>query len=269
VPSGPPRLTPGLLAPGYEKSFYKGLRAFMGGDSAQALAHFQDASRKDARDKAVSDELFAGCLAAMAGDAAGAIPYLESVVSSDVPLPDELMHKYCPGLSVEVGITERVRAQVEMGSLSAALILAECYERVERKDEAIGLLQRLLEVEPDPALTLSLCELYADAGEWDEIVEVAAGVKNEDDLTLEVCLFQAQALIEQGMSEAALEVFRDALRARDRDAQLLKAARYGRGRLLLTLGKAAQGRKDLARVYADDPKYLDVTELLGGPPASD
>ena len=31
-----------------------------------------------------------------------------------------------------------------------------------------------------------MCELYASAGDWDEVVELAAGVANEDDLTLQI-----------------------------------------------------------------------------------
>ena len=114
------------------------------------------------------------------------------------------MSKYAPGLSIQVGITERTQVQVELGSLAAVLLLVECYERVERVEEAIGLLQQLIAIEPDPALVLSLCELLADSGAWDEVVDVAAGV-NDDDVTLEIGLFQAQALMEQGMTEPALE----------------------------------------------------------------
>jgi hypothetical protein len=43
---------------------------------------------------------------------------------------------------------------------------------------------------------------------------------------------------------------------------LLKAARCGRGRAYLRLGKKARDRKDLAAVYADDPGYRDVAHLL-------
>jgi Tfp pilus assembly protein PilF len=62
--------------------------------------------------------------------------------------------------------------------------------------------------------------------------------------------------------DAALEACRDCLRSKKRDPTLLKAARYGRGRLYLQTGKKAQGKKDLGAVYADDPKYEDVAGLL-------
>lgn len=173
------------------------------------------------------------------------------------------MAKYTPsGIDIELSITDHVTARMEMGSLAAALLLAQCYHEVGRRDDAIGLLQQLTTEEKDPVLVLSLCELYAEGEEWDEIVALAAGTQNEDDLTLEIRLLQADALRAQDMPDAALEAYRDALRSKKRDLGLLTAARYGRGKLLLAMGKKAQGRKDLAQVYADDPGFLDVADLL-------
>jgi hypothetical protein len=62
-------------------------------------------------------------------------------------------------------------------------------------------------------MTLSLCDLYAEVGAWDEIVDAAAGITNEDDVSLQVRLLQARAFEEQGRNEAALEAYRDALRS--------------------------------------------------------
>jgi hypothetical protein len=53
-----------------------------------------------------------------------------------------------------------------------------------------------------------------------------------------------------------------ALRSKKRDSELLKEARFERGKLLFELGKTAQGKKDLEHVYANDPKYRDIAELV-------
>jgi tetratricopeptide (TPR) repeat protein len=172
------------------------------------------------------------------------------------------MAKYLAGAAVAIAVTEYVRVQVPLGSLVAVLTLAELYQANGRHDEAIGLLQQLVELDPDPALVLSPCDLYAETGAWAEIIDVAAGTRNDDDISLQVRLFQAEALERQGMNDAALEAYKDALRSTKRDGELIKAARYGRGRLYLQLGKKAQGRKDLERVYAADPHYRDVADLL-------
>jgi tetratricopeptide (TPR) repeat protein len=171
------------------------------------------------------------------------------------------MAKYVAGAAVAIAVTEYVRVEVPFGSLVAVLTLAELYQANGRHDEAIGLLQQLVELDPDPALVLSLCGLYAETGAWAEIIDVAAGTRNDDDISLQVRLFQAEALERQGMNDPALEAYKDALRSTKRDGELIKAARYGRGRLYLQLGKKAQGRQDLERVYAA-PHYRDVADLL-------
>ena len=168
APAPLPKAKPGMMAPAYEKEFHKGLTAFQMGNSEEALGHFKMAAEKDTKGKVITDELFAGFLTAMAGNDAEAIPYLESVVESDVPLPDALMWKYAPaGIAIELSITDHVTAQLEMGSFAAALVLAQCYRDVGRRDDAIGLLQQqLIAEETDPVLVLSLCELYAEGDRW-------------------------------------------------------------------------------------------------------
>ena len=260
--TAPPPPKPGVFAPAHEKAFYKAVQAYAAGNAEQAAALFREAAAKDAKDKALSDDLFAGLMLVQTGHAAEAITLLEKVIQDPRPLPDELMAKYVPEASLSVGVTASVTVDVPLGTLAAVLTLVECYQRNGRGEEAIGLLQQLVELHPDRVLVLSLCDLYAETGAWDEIVDVAAGTRNEDDVSLQIRLFQAQALEQQGMNDAAVEAYKDALSSTRRDAELLKAARYARGRLYLRMGKKAQGRKDLERVYADDPKFEDVAELL-------
>lgn len=251
----------GMFAPKHEKRFAKAMEALLTDDREKALRLFKESSEHDTSDRAVADDLFAGLLTAEAGRPEEAIPYLESVVSSETELPDELMVKYRVGGSLPLTIGH-VEISVPWGSAAAALALASAYETTGRVEEAIGVLQQLADTDDDPALLLALCDLYADTGAWDEIVDAAAGTKNEDDLTLQLRLYQARALREQGMNDAALEAYKDALRSKKRDPDLLKEARYERGKLLLEKGKRAQAMRDLQTVYADDPTYEDVARLV-------
>ena len=257
---------PGMFAPKHEKRFAKALNALLKNDRAGALRLFKESSEEDTSNRAVADDLFAGLLTAEAGNSTDAIPYLESVVSSEVELPDALMQKYRVGghLPITVG---HIELEVPWSSIAAALALSSAYQQTDRHDEAIGVLQQLADVGDDPAVLLALCDLYADAGAWDEIVDAAAGTTNEDDLTLQLRLYQARALREQGMQQAALEAYKDALRSKKRDPELLKEARYHRGKLLLELGKTSQAMRDLETVYAADPLYEDVTDLVSVNPA--
>jgi tetratricopeptide (TPR) repeat protein len=82
------------------------------------------------------------------------------------------------------------------------------------------------------------------------------------DVSLQVRLYQAQSFVEQGMRDAALEAYKDALRSKKRDPDLLREARYNRARLYIETGKKAQGRKELEKIYAEDSNYRDVRQLL-------
>ena len=253
---------PGWFAPRYEKAFHKAVQSYLAGDTERALAMFRESAAEDERDRSVADDLFAGLLTVQVGAAEAAIPYLEKVVRSDQQLPDELMQKYAPGGDLTIRVTEQVTVEVPTGSLAAALTLAEIYQRAGRHDEAIGVVEQLVETTADPALVLSLCDLYSQTASWDELIDLAAGTTNQDDVSLQIKLYQAQALTEQGLQAAALETLGDALRARKRDPELLLEARYQRAQRYLASGKRSQARRDLERIYAADPHYRDVKDLL-------
>jgi tetratricopeptide (TPR) repeat protein len=243
---------PGVLAPPLEREFFMGLEELKRGEPQLALERFESAARRDKADRALSDDLLAGLTAVHVGDAARAVPHLEAVVASDAGLPDALLLKYAPELAFEVSITPEVSALIAAGSMAAALALVECYQEVGRHEEAIGVLQQLVEGEREPALTLSLCELYAEAGDWDEVAALGAGIANDDDLTLQILLYRATALLRRGDDEEAIEAYDEALASARRSPRLLTAARLGRGCLLLRLGRTADAREDLARLLDDD-----------------
>ena len=138
------------------------------------------------------------------------------------------MKKYVEGGAIGIPVTDTVKVEVPFGTLAATLLLAELYQRNGRTEEAIGLVQQLLsELGQGPFLVLGLADLYAETGAWDEVVDLTAGVSNEDDVSLQVRLIQARAFREQGMDDAALEAYKDALRSKKRDPELLKAAGMG------------------------------------------
>jgi hypothetical protein len=64
------------------------------------------------------------------------------------------------------------------------------------------------------------------------------------------------------MREPALEEYKDALRSKKRDPDLLKEARYERARLYIDDGKNAQARKELEKIYAEDSGFGDIRNLI-------
>jgi tetratricopeptide (TPR) repeat protein len=253
----------GFFAPGYEKEFAHAVDFYLKGDLTKARASFRAAAAKDTSNRVIADDLLSGLLELQAGSPAEAIPYLEKAVAGRTSLPDELLRKYLADVpGIELHLTKLVSAFVPWSSLLAALAVAEAYQAVGRLDEAIGVLQQLSSVRTEPALTLSLCELLADRGAWPEVNELAAGISNVDDVSLQTKLFQAQALEKQGLGEAAISVYNECLRSKKREGSLLKSARYGRGRQFLALGRRKQAARDLGLVYAEDPAYADVALLV-------
>ncbi len=262
-PAAPPKAQhPGLLARHYERAFYEGTKKLAAGDAAAALDAFRDADESDDKHRAISPALFVGVLVSELGDRAAAIPYLERVTQSGQALPDKLMAKYCPNAGITVTRGSDIEFPVSLGSFAATMILAECYRDTGRIQEGIGILQKLHDEAPSPPTLALLCDIYAAAEEWDEIVHVAAGVSNDDDTTLTIKLLQAQAMAKQGLPDAALAAYREALRSTKREKSLLREARYERAKLYQELGKKAMAKRDLGRLYGEDPDYRDVAALL-------
>jgi tetratricopeptide (TPR) repeat protein len=252
---------PGLFARHFERAFFDGIQKLNGGASRAALAAFVDADQSDDKHRALSPALLAGILNYQLGEPARAIPFLERVTTSAQHLPDRLMARYGGQLIIDL-VIGRIPFKIQVGSAAASVVLAECYRATGRLEEAIGLVQQLYEHEPEEHLLLILCSMYQQAGDWDEIVHVTAGVANRGDLSLLLRIVQAEAMEKQGFPDAALEAYRDALKSKSRNPELLKEARYGRASLYLRTGKRGMARRDLSRLYADDPEYKDVSQLL-------
>ena len=203
-----PHASPGLFAPAYEKKFAEAVKRYLAGDAKAALGLFVEAAALDTTNKALSDDFFAGVLLAQSGSSELAIPYLEKIVSAPQGLPDALMAKYVGGAQISVPITPQLSVVVAMGSLAATLVLVECYQEHGRLDEAIGLLQQVREAAPHKTLTVSLCELLSLQSEWQEVIELAAGTANTDDIDLQTLIYYGSALSNVGTDDAALVVYR-------------------------------------------------------------
>ncbi len=261
-PVAAPAPHPGLFSPAYEKRFAEGVKHFLAGNSRQAMTLFVEAAALDRANRALADDFFAGVLLAQSGSSALAIPYLEKVVAAREGLPDALMSKYVRGAQIAVPITPKLSVVVPVGSLAATLTLVECYQTRGRLEEAIGLLQQVIAVSPDKALTVSLCELLSLQSEWAELIELAAGTTNADDIDLQILIYYASALTNSGRDDAALTVYREALKSTKRDRELLHWARYNRAAAYLRQGQRTRAKADFARLYAEDPHYADVAAQL-------
>lgn len=194
-----------------------------------------------------------------------AIPYFETVLGSDLAIPDTLMTKYGIGGDMAIGVTPAVSVTVPTSNLAVALILAEAYQLTNQRQKAINLFESLgAEASDQLAFALSLADLYFEADAWNDVVRVTEGVtSNEDDITLNLIVYRAFAMNELDVTEASLALTKEALRTKKRNPDLLRYARYTRGRTYERAGKAAMARKEYEKVYAEDAGYADVAEKLG------
>jgi tetratricopeptide (TPR) repeat protein len=173
------------------------------------------------------------------------------------------MEKYLSDIDLNINITPRVTATVPVDGLAATLLLVELYQKQGRLRNAIGLLEEVEELAHEPVITLSLCELYAERGHWEGIIDRAKNTEPEDDVTLEKLIYYGRAMHEMDMHEAALTVFTKALRRKkDREPDLLNEAMYWRAISYLEQGKVSQANKEFQRIFAENPDFRDVAKRL-------
>ena len=142
---------------------------------------------------------------------------------------------------------------------AVGLALAELKQERGDLSGAIDVVEQL---EPTTYSAVSLAELYAQTGRWDEVIQLTEGMRNEDDATALLCVFRGQAFCEQGYHDAAHESFKEALRSRSRAAPIRHLALHERAQNYLEQGKKAMARKDLERILAEDSDYDGVREQL-------
>ncbi|MGZ8629808.1 MAG: DUF4236 domain-containing protein [Actinomycetota bacterium] len=282
----------GLLAPKAEKEFVRGVTAYMHGRFTEALAALQSVEAKDAvttymqehyadalaalqsvdaKDPGaahIGEEFFAALSLVALDRVPEAIPYFEVVLASNGSIPDPVMSKYGIGGAMEVSVTPAVSITLPMSNLAVALMLAEAYQNTGQQRKAIELLESLgAEAPGAPVFALSLADLYSEAERWDDVIRVTEAVEaNENDITLDVLVFRALAMMELDLTDGALALTKECLRFGKRNPALLRFARYVRGRSYEREGKAGMARREFVKIYAEDAGFADVAQRLGREP---
>jgi hypothetical protein len=123
------------------------------------------------------------------------------------------MAKYAPGAALTIPITDRVTVLAPLASVGPPLLLAELYQGLGRREDAIGLMQQMHDANPsDDAIGLSLVDLLYEDADDEGVIELAAGWSNTSDATLGILHLKVKSLLRSGMGSAAVAEFSNALK---------------------------------------------------------
>ena len=247
----------------YEKEFIEGARCMLAGDRSAALTAFR--SSASINPACADAELLASLISLETGDLDAARSGLERAVASPATsFPMIMAYLGADSLSFELAITDDVKATLHFDMRAAYLALAEIYQHQDRHQDAVAALQQAIARGlRDRVVVLSLAELYNDLDMDDELIAVAQGVANEDDVSVAIMFYLGQALARKGYYEGAVTVLKAALAKRkDRNETILMEVRYVLGDVYQTSGKKALARKQYEQILAKDYGYRDVKERL-------
>lgn len=252
---------PGFFAPRHEKTLAQAVKAFHQGQVDDALDDLLEAAPNEPG----AAILAAAILAEKNDKDYQPIQLLEGVIQSDNDFPTELMEKYLADTTLNIAITPKVSVDVPIDGLAATLMLVELYQTQRRVREAIALLEEILELNNDPILILSLCELYASREIWDGIIDIANSIESEDDVTLQILIFYGRAMKEKGLDKAAISIFSKAVRrTKNRNPLLLQEAAYWRALTYQAQGKRRRANEEFQKIFAKNPDFKDVRQRVEG-----
>ena len=241
---------PGLFAPKGEKELYKAVKA----QDVQAMMRVGE-QHPDFRLPSYS---IAG-LMLLADEPTEAERLLaDAFATGKDPGSDKFISTYL-FTRLELSIAHGVTAELPINRDAVGLALAELKQDHE---DILGAIDVVEQLEPTTYAAVSLAELYAQTGRWDDVIELTEGMKNEDDASALLCVFRGQAFREQGFHDAAHEALKEALRSRSRAASIRHLALAERAQNYLAQNKKGMARKDLERILAEDSSYDGVREQL-------
>lgn len=175
------------------------------------------------------------------------------------PFEDPFVQKYLPSALVHIQIATGASAELPLNRDAVGLYLAELFQESGDLESAMDVIEQL---EPTSYAAVSLAELYSQSGRHDEVIDLTEGTHNEDDSTALLLVFRGVALREMGLVEGSLTSFKEALRLRSRPPAIRHLALFERAKSYTRIGKRAQARKDLERIFAEDSTYPSIKESL-------
>lgn len=260
------RLTMGffkrLITPSEEQALVDGCRELAQGREAKALEYLGRAVH-------LADGAYlAGVLSLKKGLWSEAERFL-GLAEKNADQLNSYFSKYGIAATVSIAITDEISAHVGPDIRGVWLCLVEVFQKLERREEGMRCLDRLLTMEPEDAVVkLSLVEwLLLSPGLGTDglrkVVRLTEGLGNDSSVHTALMLYKARALRRLDLKEAALETLTQALRrTAGRSEHLLRALRYERALAYEDQGNRRRARAEFEKLYAESPDYEDVAVRL-------
>jgi len=251
-----------LTCPKEEKELAQGVQAFLLQDYASAESHLQLAT-------CYADGAFIlGCVYLNTDRYAEA----ERMFSQAEQLPEQIgvfFKKYNLDMTVHLEVSPFYDADFEPNALASYLAHAEVLQHLKRYSDACSLLLGLYKALPQNLdVILSLADIVLEREpnntQWmNAIVNMTKNLENDSYAHSVLLMYKAEAFDNLGMSEAAITTLSNILKKKSgRPGMFLLEVQFQRGYLYFKAGKKSNAIKDLNAVYAIDPSYANVRQLL-------
>ena len=181
----------------------------------------------------------------------------------------EFYQKYALGMTVHLAVSPFYEADFPPCVLVSYLSHVEMLQQLKRYSDACKLLLDVQKRFPDNLdVVISLADIVLenepDNEEWmTTLVNMTKNLENDSYAHAVLLMYKAEAFDNLGMADAAITTLTNTMRKKaDRPKAFLLELQYQRGVLYQKSGKDAQALKDFNAVYAEDPTYANVAQLI-------
>ncbi len=181
----------------------------------------------------------------------------------------EFYQKYALGMTFHLAISSFYEADFPPCMLVSYLSHVEMLQQLKRCSDACKLLLDVQKRFPDNLdVIISLADIVLenepDNEEWmNTLVNTTKNLENDSYAHAVLLMYKAEAFDNLGMTDAAITTLTNTMRKKaDRPKEFLLELQYQRGVLYQKCGKSAQALKDFNAVYAEDPTYANVAQLI-------
>lgn len=245
-----------LFTPREEKLFVEGINQIVNNNREEGAKKLRECVRKN---NSLADPYFVLSLATE--DERERLESIKNLLRNRQEF-NKLFSKYRAVFGALLSVTDYVSLYIFNDELGLELLAAEILEEHRLIDEAIELLSNSVN-KNEPALRLSLGELYFRKGLYQECIESLQGIENNDMIGTNAIYYKGQAFKRMGMYTAAVETLRKARRRKkNRDPEIIKEIRYTLAETLLESNRKGEAKKEFERIMAEDASYRDVFQRI-------